>query len=177
MSRLGKKPIEIPAKTEVEVSGRALSVKGPKGTMTVTLPDTIDAKIENNEVILVKTSEDLETAALWGTFASHITNMIEGVNKGFEKKLVIEGVGYRGEVKGTNVSLLLGFSHPIIMPIPEGITVVFEKNVITVSGIDKDAVGQFAAEIREHRKPEPYKGKGVRYEDEVVQRKQGKKSA
>jgi large subunit ribosomal protein L6 len=177
MSRLGKKPIEIPAKVEVTVSGHTFTAKGPKGTLSFTTPETVEVKVENNEILLNPRDSSYQTDALWGTSAAHITNIIEGITKGFEKKLVIEGIGFRGEIKGKTVTLALGFSHPVVVPIPEGLQVTVEKNIITIHGIDRDLVVQFAAEIRLLKKPEPYKGKGIRYDNEVVKRKQGKKSA
>jgi len=128
-------------------------------------------------VTLVPKRNDVFSRALWGTYASHIKNMLAGVNKAYEKKLILEGVGFKSEVAGTSLNLALGFSHPVKMAIPEGLNVKAEKNVITISGIDKEKVGQFASQVRSMKKPEPYKGKGFRYEGEVIRRKQGKKSA
>jgi len=177
MSRLGKKPIEIPQGVEVTVSGKTVTVKGPKGTLSRDFNvDLIKAEVEGNEVVVSKVKENKVTKALWGTYASHISNMIEGVTKGFEKKLVVEGVGFKSEVQGNNLVLDIGFSHKVNVSIPEGLTVTAEKNEITITGIDKDLVGQFTAEIRAKKKPEPYKGKGIRYIDEVIRRKQGKKT-
>ena len=175
MSRIGKKIIAIPAKTEVTISGSKVTVKGAKGSLERTFSDLVSFKTADNTVTVSPVNET--AAAVWGTAASHIVNMIEGVNTPFVKKLVLEGIGYKAEVKGTNLAMVLGYSHPVSMPIPAGLTVTSDKGIVTVSGIDKEAVGQFAAEIREWKKPEPYKGKGFHYEDETVRRKQGKKSA
>lgn len=177
MSRIGKRPIEIPAKTEVAISGNVLTVKGPLGELSRTVRnDVIDFKIENNEVVLTPKNEELETKALWGTFGSHIKNMIAGVNQEYVTKLIIEGVGYKAEMQGTTLVMNLGFSHQVKLDVPAGLTVKVEKGEVTISGIDKEAVGQFAAVVRSKKKPEPYKGKGIRYSDEVIRRKEGKKS-
>lgn len=152
------------------------SVKGPKGTLSRVLKSDVGVAIEGTSVVLTpKPSSDL-APALWGTYAAHILNMIEGVTTGFTKKLEIEGVGYRGEVKGTTFVLALGFSHPVHIDIPEGITVLVEKGLFTITGIDKELLGQFAATVRGMKEPEPYKGKGIRYQGEYIIRKQGKKA-
>ncbi len=176
MSRIAKKPIAIPAKTEVSYASGVLTVKGPLGEIKKTFNTDISIKVENNEIALIPTRQSLDVLALWGTYASHIRNMLEGVNKAFEKKLIVEGIGFKSDIKGKEIHLALGFSHPVVRPIPDGLKVTAEKNVITVSGIDSEAVGQFTAQIRALKKPEPYKGKGIRYSDEVIRRKQGKKS-
>ena len=178
MSRLSKQPIAIPVGVEVTKNGEMLSVKGPKGELSRSFKeDIVSLTIEAGTVSFAKEVDTVFSRALIGTYASHIMNMIAGVTEGFEKKLIIEGVGFRSEVKGSNLEMLLGFSHPVVMPIPDGISVTAEKNVITVSGIDKERTMQFAAQIRAKKKPEPYKGKGIRYEGEIIRRKQGKKSA
>lgn len=177
MSRIGKKGIAVPEKTEITISGQSVSVKGPLGTLTRTIPEVVDVKLEGSQVSLVPNTDTLEALALWGTTASHLVNMVSGVNKLFTRKLLLEGIGYKVEVKGATVVLALGFSHPVVVNIPEGITVAVEKNAITISGIEKDKVGEFAGKLRSLKKPEPYKGKGIRYEGEVVKIKQGKKSA
>jgi len=177
MSRIAKKPIEIPEKTEATYSGGVVTVKGPLGTLSKTIRPHINVAIENNAITLTPTNEGLQARALWGTYASHIKNMIAGVNKPYEKKLIVDGIGYKADVKGTNLVLALGFSHPVNVPIPVDLKVTVEKNVITVSGIDCEKVGQFAAVVRALKKPEPYLGKGIRYGDEVIRRKQGKKAA
>ncbi len=177
MSRIGKKPIEIPAKTEVTLSGNVITVKGPLGELSkVVRTDAVEVTIADNQVILTPKNESLETKALWGTFGSHIKNMIEGVNKGYETKLIIEGVGYKADVQGNTLVMALGFSHPVKLEIPAGIACKVEKGEVTINGIDKEKVGQFSAVVRSNKKPEPYKGKGIRYSDEVIRRKEGKKS-
>lgn len=177
MSRIGKKGIAIPEKTEVTVSNGVVSVKGPLGELSRPIPAVITVSVDGSQVSLVRNVETLESLALWGTTASHIVNMVSGVNKPFERKLQLEGIGYKVEVKGSDVVLALGFSHPVVVAIPQGLTVVVEKNAITISGIEKDKVGEFASRLRSLKKPEPYKGKGIRYAGEVVKIKQGKKSA
>jgi large subunit ribosomal protein L6 len=177
MSRLAKRPIPVPKQTEISVSNGLISVKGPKGTLTKPLHRYISVEVGAEGVQVSKKSSAKEAQALVGTFASHMRNMMTGVTAGFSKKLLVEGVGFKWEVAGKNVNLSLGFSHPVKMTIPEGLTVVAEKNALTISGSDKEVVGQFAANIRALKKPEPYKGKGIRYEGEVVRRKQGKKAA
>lgn len=177
MSRIGKKGIDIPAKTEVTVSGNTVKVKGPLGELTREIKPEIKVEVKDNQVILAPVKETLETKALWGTYASHIKNMVEGVNKAYEKKLVIEGVGYKADIKGTEMILNVGFSHQVKRQIPAGLKVTHEKGVITISGVDKELVGRFAAETRAVKKPEPYKGKGLHYDNEVIRRKEGKKAA
>lgn len=177
MSRIGKKPIELPANTTVTINGNEMTVKGPKGQLSKEVSDQVTIKVEDSQVVVEPVNETRLAKSLWGTFASHVNNMVTGVNEGFSKKLIIEGVGYRAEVQGNNLVMQLGYSHPIEMSIPEGLTVTVEKNDLTVSGIDKEVVGQFAANIRSHRTPEPYKGKGIRYADEHIIRKEGKKAA
>lgn len=176
MSRIGKKIIEIPAKTEVTSVSGVVTVKGPLGTLTKTLKPTVAVVVADGKVTLTPTEHTLDTLALWGTYSSHIQNMIAGVNKAFEKKLIVEGIGFKSEVKGNDLHLALGFSHPVKVSFPTSLKVTAEKNNITISGIDSAEVGQFAASVRAFKKPEPYKGKGIRYSDEVIRRKQGKKS-
>lgn len=177
MSRIGKKPITIPEKTEVTVSGGLVTVKGPNGTLTRMVAPDLEVKVVGKEVIVSLKSETPESAVLWGTVTSHIGNMIEGVNTPFVKRLLVEGVGYKWEVKGDKLALNLGFSHSIEAKIPAIVKVTIEKGVLVATSIDKDAVGQFAAYVRAFRKPEPFKGKGIRYEGEVIRRKEGKKTA
>lgn len=177
MSKIGKQLIAITEKTEVMKDGPLVTVKGPKGTLAREFGPEITIKIDGGIVTLAPVKDDIFSRALWGTYASHIKNMIKGVNDGYEKKLVLEGVGYKSEVAGKNLVLALGFSHPVKVEIPEGLKVTAEKNVVTISGIDKELVGQFSAKVRALKKPEPYKGKGFHYEGEVVRRKQGKKTA
>jgi len=177
MSRLGKQIIAIPEKTTIAMDGNIVTVKGPLGEISRVFRDSEITINIADTVTLVPKRNDVFSRALWGTYASHIKNMLAGVNKAYEKKLILEGVGFKSEVVGTSLNLALGFSHPVKMAIPEGLTVKAEKNVITISGIDKEKVGQFASQVRSMKKPEPYKGKGFRYEGEVIRRKQGKKSA
>ncbi len=177
MSRIGKKEIVIPSGVEVKQDGLNISVKGPKGTLTRPFRDDIEIKIEGANITLNVKRNDKFSKALWGTYASHIMNMIKGVVTPFEKKLILEGVGFKSELKGKELHLALGFSHPVVVNIPEGLTLTVEKNNIGVTGIDKELVGSFTASVRALKKPEPYKGKGFRYHDEVIRRKQGKKTA
>lgn len=177
MSRIGKKIIAIPVKTEVTYSDGLFTVKGPLGTLNKKFKQDIEITVGEKEITLVPKRVSLENKALWGTYASHIMNMVNGVTTPFVKKLILEGIGYKSEVKGNNLVLALGFSHLVNVPIPEGLKVTAEKNLITATGVDKEVVGEFAANVRSLKKPEPYKGKGMRYEGEVVKRKQGKKTA
>lgn len=176
MSRIAKKPIVIPEKTDVSYSVGVLSVKGPLGELKKIFKKEIEVKIENNQILLIPKNHSLDNIALWGTYASHVRNMLSGVHKAFEKKLIVEGIGFKSDVKGKELHLALGFSHPVMKIIPDGLKVTAEKNIITVSGTDVEKVGQFVAQVRALKKPEPYKGKGIRYSDEVIRRKQGKKS-
>lgn len=177
MSRTGKQIIEIPAKTEVTFVDGLFTVKGPKGELKKEFKNIIALKIEDSKITLEPVKNTLETKALWGTYTSHVKNMVEGVNTPYVKKLILEGIGFKADVVGTTLKMALGFSHPVNVEIPAGLTVTAEKGIITVTGADKEAVGQFAAEVRALKKPEPYKGKGFRYEGEVIKRKQGKKTA
>ncbi len=176
MSRIGKKIIEIPAKTEVTSLSGVITVKGPLGTLTKTFKPTVAVAVADGKVTLTPTEHTLDTLALWGTYSAHVQSMVNGVNKPFEKKLIVEGIGFKSEVKATDLHLALGFSHPVKVAIPATLKVTAEKNIITISGIDSAIVGEFAASVRAYKKPEPYKGKGIRYSDEVIRRKQGKKS-
>jgi large subunit ribosomal protein L6 len=178
MSRIGKQTVIIPTGTEAKLTGTTFSVKGPKGSLTRDFPGEVTLHIAGNEITFTPNKEgDRTVNALWGTYASHVKNMVIGVNEGYTKKLILEGVGFKSEVAGNTLNLALGFSHPVKVAIPAGITVTAEKNNITVLGIDKELVGSFTASIRTMKKPEPYKGKGFRYSDEVIRRKQGKKAA
>jgi large subunit ribosomal protein L6 len=177
MSRIGKKPIQIPSAVDIKIDDGSVIVKGPKGELSRSIRPEVAITVNDGEVTLQPVSNAGLARALWGTYASHINNMITGVTEGFTKKLIVEGVGYRSEVQGQKIVLNLGYSHPITLDIPAGIEVTVEKNTISVSGSDKELVGEFAAIIRRQRKPEPYKGKGIRYDDEVIRRKEGKKSA
>ncbi len=177
MSRIGKREIQIPAGTEVKVSPAELSVKGKGGTLVRAMHPAISITVEGT-VAKVEPKNDTRLAkALWGTYSAHLRNMVAGVNTPFVKKLDVQGIGYRAELAGKQIKLSVGFSHPVLVNIPEGITVGVDKNIITVTGADKEALGQFAASVRAVKKPEPYKGKGIRYEGEVVRMKQGKKAA
>lgn len=177
MSRIGKRGIAIPAGTEVKVSADEVTVKGKGGTLTRALHSMVEVKTDGKEVTVAPRGNARLARALWGTYAAHVRNMISGVNTPFVKKLQIEGIGYKAEVQGKNLKLALGFSHPIVVAIPEGVAAKVEKNIVTIEGADKEKVGQFAASVRALRKPEPYKGKGIRYEGEVVREKAGKKAA
>jgi large subunit ribosomal protein L6 len=177
MSRVGKQELVIPSGTEVKLVEGTLTVKGPKGTLVRSFRDEVTIMIEGDKVTFKPGISGGFAYALWGTYASHVKNMIAGVNTPYVKKLILEGVGFKSEVKGSNLDLALGFSHPVSVPVPEGLTVTAEKNNITITGIDKEKVGQFAAMVRALKKPEPYKGKGFRYDGEVIRRKQGKKTA
>jgi large subunit ribosomal protein L6 len=176
MSRLGKKPIDLPEKVKVTVSGQSVSAEGPAGKGAVTLHAQVSAKVEDGKKVVVsckgKTQQDM---ALWGTWRSHLANLVEGVSKGYEKALEITGVGYNAKIAGDKLTIILGFSHPVEMTVPKGLTVACPSaTTISVKGIDKQMVGQFAAEIRAKRPAEPYNLKGIKYKDEVVRRKAGK---
>jgi large subunit ribosomal protein L6 len=176
MSRIGKKPVPLPQGVTATVSGKTVSVKGPKGELKVTLVPEIDASVDASGVTITPRKDMERAPAMWGMSRTLVNNLVVGVTTGFQTKLEIQGVGYRAAVQGKNLNLQLGFSHDVAYPIPPGITITAEKpTALTVSGIDKQLVGQVAAEIRAYRKPEPYKGKGVRYEGEYVRRKEGKK--
>ncbi len=177
MSRLAKRPIALPPKTEVTFAEGVLRVKGPKGELSRPGNRMVDIAVSAEGVQVSPKSGSLQAKALIGTYASHVRNMITGVNAGFTKKLLIEGVGFKWDVAGKTLNLSLGFSHPVKMDIPAGLEVKIEKGVLAISGLDKELVGQFAANVRKQKKPEPYKGKGIRYEGEVIRRKQGKKAA
>ncbi len=177
MSRIGKQIIEIPAGTTVTVNNNVVTVKGPKGELTRQFRPIVDIVVDGNTVSFVKKQESSFGRSLWGTYAAHVKNMIKGVNEAYVIKLILEGVGYKGDVQGTTLNLALGFSHPVKVQIPAGLTVTAEKGTFTFTSIDKELVGSFAAKIRALKKPEPYKGKGFRYDGEVIARKQGKKAA
>lgn len=178
MSRIGNKPIPIPEKVTISFDERHVVVEGPKGKLEWTLPPSISAAREEAELVLKREDESRKSKALHGTARALIANMVQGVSAGFVKDLEIQGVGFRAAVKGSELDLSLGFSHPILHPIPEGLTVTVNDNTkIRVEGIDKQVVGQFSAEVRNYYPPEPYKGKGVRYVGEYVRRKAGKSVA
>ncbi len=175
MSRIGRMPIAIPAGVTVEVAeNNKVTVKGPKGTLTRVLVPEMEIKVEGAEITVTRPNDLKRMKSLHGLTRTLIQNMVDGVTKGFEKKLEVNGVGYRAAKAGKKLTLSLGYSHPVEMEDPEGIESVVEGNVITVKGIDKEKVGQYAAEIRDKRRPEPYKGKGIKYADEVIRRKVGK---
>jgi len=176
MSRIGKKPIKIPEKIEVTKEGETIKMKGPLGELNRVFKKDIEIDIKDGLIILKPKKITRETSALWGTYASHLQNMLKGVTNGFIKKLIIEGIGFKAQTEGKNLVLSLGLSHPVKKEIPEDLKVVVEKNLIIISGIDKEKVGKFSAEVRALKKPEPYKGKGIRYEDEIIRRKTGKKA-
>ena len=176
MSRIGKKPVAVPAGVTARVEGQKVTVKGSKGELFFSVPEDVSVKFENNEIAVDPRNETKRARALWGTSRAQINNIIVGVTAGFEKKLEINGVGYKAAVAGKNLNLSLGYSHDITFPIPAGIAIVTPKPTeIAISGIDKRQVGQVAAEIRAYRGPEPYKGKGVKYAGEFIFRKEGKK--
>jgi large subunit ribosomal protein L6 len=176
MSRIGKKAVAVPSGITANVEGQTVKVKGPKGALSVVLPDEVSVKLDKGQIKVDPRSETKRARAQWGTSRTLVANLIAGVTKGFEQRLEINGVGYRAAVQGKNLQLALGYSHDVIYPIPEGITIATPKPVeIVITGIDRQKVGQVAAEIREFRPPEPYKGKGVKYATERIFRKEGKK--
>ena len=176
MSRIGKKPIELPSGVEANVSGQTVSVKGPKGTREFTATDDVTIAVDGNVVSIEPRGKSKRARQQWGMSRTMVANLVTGVTDGFKKELEINGVGYRAQLQGNNLQLNLGLSHDVIFPVPEGVTVTVPKNTqIIVEGIDQQLVGQVAANIREWRKPEPYKGKGIKYVDEYIFRKEGKK--
>lgn len=176
MSRIGKKAVAVPQGVEAKLDGKNLVVKGPKGELSMTFVDDVDVKLEDGNISVNPVGETKRARSMWGMQRTLANNLIEGVTEGFSKTLNLVGVGYRASVQGKNVQLQLGYSHDVIYPIPEGIDVKCpDQTTVVISGIDKQKVGQVAAEIREWRKPEPYKGKGVKYADEYIFRKEGKK--
>jgi large subunit ribosomal protein L6 len=176
MSRVGKKAVVIPAGVTANVDGQTVKVKGPKGAVQLTLHGDVGVKLESGEIKVDPRNETKLARALWGTSRALISNLMTGVTKGFERRLEITGVGYRASVQGKNLQIQLGYSHDIVHPIPDGITIVTPKPTeIVVTGIDRQKVGQVAANIRDYRPPEPYKGKGIKYAGEFIFRKQGKK--
>jgi len=177
MSRIGKQKINIPPGTTVAIDNGQVSVTGPQGTLSRNFRSDIKIEIIGNEINLTPAVKNIFTTKLWGTYAAHLKNMIKGVNTPFTKKLIIEGIGFKAEVKDNNLVLNLGFSHPVFVSIPKDLKVTHEKGIITISGPNKELVGEFAAKIRALKKPEPYKGKGIRYSGEIIRRKAGKKAA
>ncbi|MCP5382590.1 MAG: 50S ribosomal protein L6 [Kordiimonadaceae bacterium] len=176
MSRIGKKAVQIPAGVEANLNDGILTIKGPKGSLNMSFVSEVDVKLENGEVSVIPRGESKRAHAMWGMQRTLISNLVEGVTTGFTKTLELNGVGYRAQMQGKNVNLQLGFSHDILYEVADGVEVSCpNQTTIIVSGIDKQKVGQVAAEIREFRKPEPYKGKGVKYSDEYIFRKEGKK--
>ncbi len=178
MSRIGKREIIIPDKTEIKIEGDTVKVVGPLGELSRTFQAGIKIEINDGKISFTPVSKKMNVTlnSLWGTVSSHVNNMVLGVNKAYEKKLIVEGIGFKVEVVGTNLVFKLGFSHPVTVAIPTNLKVSAEKNIITVSGIDKELVGQYVADLRDLKKPEPYKGKGIRYENEIIKRKEGKKT-
>lgn len=177
MSRLAKKPIAIPSKVTVDTNGGVLTVKGPKETLARDIHSTISIDVTPEGVMVTPNGNTKLARALTGTFAAHVRAMISGVETPWKKVLILNGVGYKVELRGNELVLTVGFSHPVILKVPEGLTVTVVKTTITIEGADKQRVGQFAAEVRDVKRPEPYLGKGIKYEDEVIRRKQGKKAA
>jgi len=177
MSKIGKKLIEIPNGVTVVIEGGLVKVKGPKGELEHKLPREIKTSLENSRLTFIPVGKSKKTPALWGTTRAIVANLVAGVSNGFEKKLEIEGVGYKAQMQGNDLVLSLGFSHPVVFKAPANITLAVLKNSITVSGVSLELVGQTAANIRALKKPEPYKGKGIRYAGEIIKRKAGKKVA
>jgi large subunit ribosomal protein L6 len=176
MSRVGKRPVPVPSGVTATVDGQTVKMKGPKGQLQFVVHDDVEVKLENGQVKVQPRTETNRARALYGTARAQVANLVEGVTKGFEKKLEITGVGYRAAMQGKNLQLALGYSHDVVYAIPEGITITVPKPTeITVTGSDIQRVGQVAAEIRAYRPPEPYKGKGVKYVGEFIFRKEGKK--
>ncbi len=177
MSRIGKKELIIPTGTDVSVEGNVLTVKGKGGTLTKVINPNVSITVEGDQVKVLPANKTKLANAMWGTFSSHVNNMMTGVNTPFTKELVVEGVGFKVALNGKTLNLKVGYSHDVNFEVPENITVEVEKNNIKMTSIDKEALGQFAAVVRASKKPEPYKGKGIRYSDEIVRRKQGKRAA
>ncbi|WP_398471757.1 50S ribosomal protein L6 [Tardiphaga sp.] len=176
MSRVGKKPVAIASGVTANVEGQTVKMKGPKGALQFVVHDDVSVELKDGKITVAPRAETKRARSLYGTARAQISNLLEGVTKGFEKKLEITGVGYRAALQGKNLQLALGYSHDVVYQIPEGITITVPKPTeINVAGIDSQRVGQVAAEIRSYRPPEPYKGKGVRYSDEFIFRKEGKK--
>lgn len=176
MSRIGKKPIVIPDNVAVKIEGNLIMVKGPKGELSKKIPPEIKIELKDRQIVVLPVLQIKKTDSLWGLTRALIFNLVKGVTEGYEKKLEIEGIGYKALVQGNKLILSLGFSHPVEIEAPEGIKFQVEKNIITVSGPDKELVGRVAANIRAKKKPEPYKGKGIKYFGETVRRKAGKKA-
>lgn len=176
MSRIGKQPVAVPSGVTLTLTGQDVTVKGSKGELSFTLPDSVSATFEDNALTIIPSSDEKNSSAMWGMSRTMVANLIEGVSNGYKKELELRGVGYRAQMKGNTLTMQLGFSHDVNYDAPAGITIAAPKPTrIIVEGIDKQKVGQVAAEIRSYRKPEPYKGKGVRYVGEFVRSKEGKK--
>ena len=176
MSRIGKVPVAIPSGVTASIEGSTISVKGPKGTLTLGMSDLIDYKVEGSEISVTPANDTKQARSFWGMQRTLVSNLVEGVTEGFTKVLEISGVGYRAQAQGNKLKLQLGYSHDVDLDVPQGVEVKTpDQTTVEISGIDKQAVGQFAAEIRRWRKPEPYKGKGIKYRGEYVFRKEGKK--
>ena len=176
MSRVGKYPVEVPSGVTVALAGRVLQAKGKLGTLSLPLTDLVDASVEGNKVTVTPRSNATPNRMMWGTTRALVASMVKGVSDGFSKTMEITGTGYRASVQGKNLVINLGFSHDVVYPVPPGITATTPRpTAITLTGVDKRQVGQVAAEIRRYRPPEPYKGKGVKYEGEQIRRKEGKK--
>ena len=176
MSRIGKQTISVPAGTTVTVADGVVAVAGKGGELRKRIHKDVAITVDGDTVTVTPNNETPLALALWGTFSSHVQNMVTGVNEPFVKKLLVEGVGYKVDLTGSTLKLSVGFSHPVLVTVPEGVEVIVEKNEITIKGASKEAVGQFAADVRAIKKPEPYKGKGIRYSDEIVKRKEGKRA-
>jgi large subunit ribosomal protein L6 len=179
MSRIGKQPVPVPAGVKVTVAGQKVTVAGSAGTLSLDVPDPIKVRWGEQEKAIVLTIDDADrentqVRANWGSARAHLRNMVEGVSKGYERSLEVVGVGWTASVAGPNLKLVIGYANPIMVPIPKGLTVKVEKQIINVKGPDIQQVGEFAAEVRAKRKPEPYQGKGIKYTDETIRRKQGK---
>jgi large subunit ribosomal protein L6 len=176
MSKIGKRPVDVPSGVTATVSGQTVKVKGPKGELSIVLNDNVTPKLDKNQISFEKKGEEKQDNASWGLYRSIVNNLVTGVTKGFERKLEITGVGYRAAMQGKNLNLSLGYSHDVVYQVPAGVTITTPKPTeILIVGVDKQVVGQVAAEIRGYRPPEPYKGKGVKYEGEFIFRKEGKK--
>jgi large subunit ribosomal protein L6 len=177
MSRIGRKPVSIPQGVKVNIDGAVVRAEGPKGKLMQPVPAGLSATLENNQLVISRSGEDRKIRALHGLARALVANMVTGVKDGFERKLEIVGIGYRAQLQGRAIQLALGYSHPVIFPLPEGVTAEIERQVsITLRGADKAVLGQTAAKLRALRKPDPYKGKGIRYANEVIRRKVGKKA-
>ena len=174
MSRIGKQPISLPAGVTATVANNVATVKGPKGELSVRIHPAISVAVAEGTLTCTVAKQSKQAAALWGTTRANIANMVQGVTAGYRKQLELQGVGYRANLKGKDLELQIGFSHPVLVKAPAGVTFAVEKEIITVEGIDRQLVGQMAAEVRAVRKPEPYQGKGIRYVGEIVRRKVGK---